>query len=635
MRVAILTATFWLAAMPMAAGAQPLGDRLDALGAEPCPDSGLVCLTLDVPRNHRGNDPTETIKITFGVSLASEESAGILVYSVGGPGGSGLAVAEDYLSAFNPETIARLDIVFFDQRGMGPVTGLECPVAQGAFDTADLPPDETAIATAQTYVTDCLKEMKNGDLLPYVDTEQAIRDLEVFRQALGAPQVWVYGESYGTQFAQQYATAFPQAVRGVILDGTVDLTLNLRAYYDTYARASERILARVFAECDALPDCAADMNGPAAEVYDRLSAQLATAPASVMLPLGSRQRAERTFTAGMLEGNAFYALYGPDDRTLFLRALAAAGRGDLLPMLRLSYASLYIDTETGEGIPDPTWFGAAYYAVSCLDYDSGSGDPLADARAVVEEAKAWAQDNRLVRAYFAERVVCALWPHRGGPDRPAAFAGGDFPTLVLNADTDPITPATMAYSVFDNVRNGALVIMQGGHHVIWGRGFACPDVIVDGMLTDGRMPTAPVQLCEQDFLEGYMPLTLPDPAAATALEVAQDVVTELDYYPELYNWDWTEEIAVGCDHGGTITGRSEDTEATYVFADCALWPGLVLNGTAVRRDAGEPGDGITLGLSVSGAQTGEIAYSDGVDTEAEAISGTWNGAAVTTPRPLP
>jgi hypothetical protein len=61
----------------------------------------------------------------------------------------------------------------------------------------------------------------------------------------------------------------------------------------------------------------------------------------------------------------------------------------------------------------------------------------------------------------------------------------------------------------------------------------------------------------------------------------------------------------------------------------------VLNGTAVRQDAGEPGDGITLGLSVSGAQTGEIAYSDRIDTEAEAISGTWNGAEVTTPRPLP
>ncbi len=616
-------------------GASPLADRLDELGADLCPGSSLTCLTIAVPRDHSANDPSQTIEVTFGVSLATGDSAGVLLFSVGGPGGSGLAVAGDYLAAFNPETIARLDIIFFDQRGTGPLTGIDCPLAQGVLDTADLPPDERAIATVQTYVTDCLAEMKHPEMLAYVDTEQAIRDAERFRELAGIERLWVYGESYGTQFAQQYATAFPQAVQGVILDGTVDLTLPLQAYYDSYARVSERILARVFSDCDALPACAADMGAPAAGVYDRLAATLAAAPATLAFPLGSGDYAERPLTAGMLEGNAFYALYGPDDRTTFLRALAAAGQGDLIPMLRLSYVNLYIDSETGLGVPDPTWFGAAYYAVTCLDYDSGGGDPMADAGAVVAEAKEWAKGNRLVRAYFAERVVCALWPNRGGPDRPAPFAGGDYPTIILNSDTDPITPASMAYAVADNARNTSLVVMQGGHHVIWGRGLACPDAIVDGMLIDGRLPTAPVQLCRQDFLQDYVPLTLPDPAVTDPLALAQGVVTELDHYPELANWDWAEEITVGCDHGGTIRGTPADLEASYVFTDCALWPGLVLNGTAVRQDAGEPGDGITLGLTVSGLHSGEIAYSYGGNTEAESIGGTWDGAAVTTPRPLP
>ena len=45
-----------------------------------------------------------------------------------------------------------------------------------------------------------------------VNTEQAIRDSELFRERIGAPKVWLYGESYGTQLVQAYATQFPQAV---------------------------------------------------------------------------------------------------------------------------------------------------------------------------------------------------------------------------------------------------------------------------------------------------------------------------------------------------------------------------------------------------------------------------------------
>jgi pimeloyl-ACP methyl ester carboxylesterase len=635
MRGTVLAAALGLAVLSPPANANPLADRLEALGASPCPDSELVCLTFAVPVDHRANDPDRTIEVTFGVHLATEDSAGVLLYSVGGPGGAGLALADDYLSAFDEDTVARLDIIFFDQRGMGPLTGLECPAAQAVFDTADLPADDSAIATAQTFVTDCLAELGDTGLLPYVTTDQAIRDAEMFRALLGVEKIWVYGESYGTQFAQQYATAFPQSVRGVILDGTVDLTLSLRGFYESYTTASEAILARVFAACDAMPDCAADMGGPAAAVYDRLVADLRAAPADLALPLGAGGTAARQLTAGMVEGNAFYALYGSDDRTVFLRALAAAGRGARLPMLRLSYSNFYIDSETGKGIPDPTWFGAAYYAVTCSDYDSGQGDPLADARAVIGQAQAWAPGKRLVRAYFAERLACALWPNRGPAERPAPYAGGDFPTLVLNADTDPITPAGQAYSVFDNARNASMILMQGGHHVIWGRGHACPDVIVDRMLTEGVLPDAPLQLCRQDFLEGYARLTLTDPAAADALAVAQGVATELDWYPELYNWDYAEDRALGCDHGGTITASAGETDTTYVFAACALWPGVVLDGSAIRRDAGDDDDRITLGLTVSGLHTGEIAYSRGTATEAETIAGTWNGAPLDTPRPMP
>jgi pimeloyl-ACP methyl ester carboxylesterase len=235
------------------ARAQDLQKMLTDLGAEPCEDSSLLCLTIDAPKDHFANDPSDTLPMTFAVSPASEPSTGILFYAVGGPGGSGLASADSYMAAFDEDVRSRLDFVFFDQRGTGPNHGLDCPLAQGSFDRSDVTlQDEAALlATVQAYVTDCQDELDRTDILPFVGTDQAIRDLELFRQAIGAPQVWLYGESYGTQFMQSYATAFPDAIKGVILDGVVDLNLSEDGFYRGYVLAAERILSRTFAACDA------------------------------------------------------------------------------------------------------------------------------------------------------------------------------------------------------------------------------------------------------------------------------------------------------------------------------------------------------------------------------------------------
>ena len=130
-------------------------DATSGLDLFPCELSTLSCTTLTVPRDHRANDPAQTLDITFALSFATEESRGILFYFVGGPGGSGLSAVESYLSAFDASLIENMDIVFVDQRGTGPVHGLACPVAQAKFDIAPAPlsdPD-AVLATAQAYVT--------------------------------------------------------------------------------------------------------------------------------------------------------------------------------------------------------------------------------------------------------------------------------------------------------------------------------------------------------------------------------------------------------------------------------------------------------------------------------------------------
>jgi pimeloyl-ACP methyl ester carboxylesterase len=616
-----------------------IADALPALGAKPCDTGDLICVSLTVPRDHGANDPSATMEITFAVSLASEDSKGTLFYFVGGPGGSGLAAADSYIASFDESLAQNMDIVFVDQRGTGPVHGLSCPLAQARFDSADAPLDQPAatIATARSYVDACIAEMDVGDLLAVVNTDQAIRDFELLRQAIGAPKVWLYGESYGTQVVQAYATLVPDAVRGVIVDGVVDLNLGAEGFYSTYTLAAERLFARTLKDCATLPGCAADMGRSAEVVYDTLAETLRSGPISVELVLADGSVAQRQLTMGLLDANAFYALYNPDGKADFLRVLAAAGRGNLVPMLQLGYANMYIDPQTEVGVEDPGWFGAAFYAITCTDYDSGSGTPDERAAKIIEQAKAFAPNApRMLRSYYLERLACAFWPHQGSAQRPEPFAGGDYPTLVLNGDADPITPISMAYSVLDNAANSYGVFMKNGPHVIWGRGLACPDDIVQALLYSGALPSAKEQQCSQDFMGDYAPLTLTDPAMmADPLAVAQAVDAEIWNSIELGSWNGEHTITVGCDLGGTLTASATDAGTDYALNACSFWPGLMVSGTGTEVAADSEEDGLILTLAVSGVHEGDIGYIYRTSDEVWSLIGTYDGKLVGTTRSYP
>jgi pimeloyl-ACP methyl ester carboxylesterase len=631
--------TLALLCLAAPASGQSLAEAARALDLQPCALSDLSCVTLTLPLDHRANDPAQTIDITFALSFASVESRGILFYFVGGPGASGLSAAEGYLSAFDASLTQYMDVVFVDQRGTGPDHGLSCPLAQGRFDSAPMSIDDpkAAKATARSYVTDCIAELQRPELLPYVASDQAIRDSEAFRQAIGAPKVWLYGESYGTQFVQAYAAAFPTAVQGVILDGVVDLSLDARQFYSAYTVAAEDILRRTLAACADIAACARDMGRDAAQVFDDLAARVGAGPLDVPFIRADGSRETRQLTAGLLDSSAFYALYSPEGRAEFLRVLAAAERGNLLPLLQLGYANAYIDPETEIGIADPGWYAAAFFAITCTDYDTGPGTAEERADRILAEAAAHAPNApRLLRSFFQERLACAYWPHQGPPDRPARYAGGDWPTVILNADADPITPAGMAYDVFDNARNAYAVIMAGGPHVIWGRGLACPDRIVQDLLSDGILPVAREQRCEQNLVADYLPLTLTRPGDLDdPLTVARAVETELLHLIPLGTWDGYDPLSLGCPFGGTLTATATYDGTSYAFSDCRFWPDLAVTGFGSDYNAGRDDDGLLLEFTASGAQTGTLTYRYRSREEATSLSGIWNGQPAQLPRQAP
>src|SRR5512147_2501529 len=210
---------------------------LQQLGGQPCPDeSTFTCVTLTMPLDHFNPADTRTLQVTFAVLPATGNRKGMFVTATGGPGTAGIAVADSYTAALDPSIPRRFDIVFFDQRGVALSGGLTCPEAAAAYYQTDAraitPQQEAAVKNAaRTFSQACVSEMGNPDSLPYLGTQQAVADLDRFRQLMQDEKFWLYGESYGTQYAQTYAAAHGNHLAGLILDGTVDLTLNAFEYY--------------------------------------------------------------------------------------------------------------------------------------------------------------------------------------------------------------------------------------------------------------------------------------------------------------------------------------------------------------------------------------------------------------------
>jgi TAP-like protein len=294
---------------------------------------------------------------------------------------------------------------------------------------------------------------------------------------------------------------------------------------------------------------------------------------------------------------------------LLQRAIAAAGRGELVPLVRLVYANLYVDPLTLEPIADPSYSDAMYYGVDCQDYTYYSGAPGERVSEFVDEASAVAaQLPRLGSSIFLSDLACAFWP--GAPEemsRPAPLRAEGVTTLVLGSTGDPITPIGQGESVFERLADGYLVTQQGGPHVIFGRGIPCQDGLVTRFLVDGKRPAERRTTCPGELVTAYVPL-----APVSALSFAGpraafvSAETEISYLPEYYYWDGLGTLSVGCPlGGGKIRFDETATGATMTLRSCAFSRGLRFTGSG-SIDYGE--DRVVLDVQAEGRFNGRFRY---------------------------
>jgi pimeloyl-ACP methyl ester carboxylesterase len=547
-------------------------NTLADLGGELCEDSAFTCLTLDLPVNHFDPSDDRTLAVTFAVLPASGARQGAFVVAVGGPGGSGLEEADWRFESFGPTIRERFDIVFFDQRGVDMGEELTCPnAAESSTDTwSQLPDDlperwDPLVQATSAYVEDCVAEMPRGDLLPFLGTAQAAADLEAFRDAMDYDRLVLYGESYGTQFAQVYADAYPDSVERLILDGTIDLTLDAQQESELDLDAMDSVLGLVFEACDLDVDCAADMGMPAAEAYRKLETQLEEGPATVMLPNGDGGTEEVTLAAKDLGSVAFSNIYMESDRMVFLRALAAyAGRSDLVPLVRLNEVDGWSDISP-----------AVYQSVTCLDTAMPGDTPEEETDNIRGAAEA-AEPTQ--RGAHESALDCVFWPgvdHAQDPLDP--FVGTGIPTLVIATEADPTTPYVSGLAVYEHLDDGYLIEVTGGSHVMFGRGMDCVDEAVTAYVIDGIGPDRIT--CDADLISEYFPLIPESLDGYSTAEILLLSEYELILTPEHLAWDELDDLTVGCNNGGIVTFTPNDTGTSYELEGCGLAETLRISGT--------------------------------------------------------
>ena len=579
----------------------------------PCPASRFVCITLSVPRDHfsAGGPRWE---VTYALHRATGERLGTFVTITGGPGSSGIAVADEYSEGLDQAVVEHYDLVFLDQRGVGRSRPMECPTATATYARA--PGDPTAPAgraavakAAERYATDCVAE-SNVDRadLPFFSTRQAVEDLEAFRRYLGAGKIHLYGESYGTQYVQTYAVAHPDAVAALYLDGPVDLTTDPITFYAEQARAIDDVLAATLAHCAADPACRDDTaGGSPAAAYDALRARLNRAPLTFSFVTAGGAKETREFTTTDLYNAVVNYLYSPSARSLLERALTAASHGDLVPLARLSYDGTDVDPETLAARPDPRESDAAYFAVECQDYAfyPGAGDPAARVAAWVADAeKAGIAGLRVATTLYGD-LPCLWWPAQPARDaRPPPIVNPPYPTFVLTATLDPATPRSNAVRIYGRLSNAYFAQTTGGAHVSLGRGQSCPDQLLTDFLVRGASPPLRVTVCDGKVAGRYVANARPavdDYGDGLALlRSMEDQITGTDEYHYRLDQD---PITMGCDLGGSLRYEPVAGGTRLKLDRCSFTSGAPMTGTGMIDD--ETG---TFSLAV-GLPGGRLRYS--------------------------
>jgi pimeloyl-ACP methyl ester carboxylesterase len=428
------------------------------------------------------SDPgRESIDIAVIRMDAPGDAQGSLLVNPGGPGGSGYNLVRDSAEILLSERLRQsYDVVGFDPRGVNRSSAVECLTDEERDEarTETIPPDATdeealAILEADSAEYAELCAERTGELLGYVDTVSAAKDMDILRALVGDEQLNFLGFSYGTQLGAAYAGLFPKNVGRFVLDGAVDPSLSSAEITAGQIAAFDEALRNYIRDCHTQSDCPlpGDMEEAVAvidELFESVEESPMTAADGRMVTIG-------TFFQGFV-----LPLYDSASWPALTAALDRALQGDPSEFLR--FADLSAERE-----PDGDYLtnaSAAFTAVTCLDYPMS-----ADPEVMAEEAEALEASSAVFGEYLSYgALACKDWAYEPVLKPAPVSAPGAPPMIVIGTTGDPATPYEWSLSLADQLESAVHVTWEGQGHTAYGRSGECIESLVDDFLIDGTVP---------------------------------------------------------------------------------------------------------------------------------------------------
>ncbi|USS96366.1 alpha/beta hydrolase [Serratia symbiotica] len=210
----------------------------------------LIHQVVEVPLIHQVNAShmlpgnNGTVRLALTLLPGTGVKKGSLVVISGGLGQPGI----------NPQLVgdARLrksyDIVGYDPHGAGQSTPkITCQLAENnetlSHNSNDIPAAELQ---ARKMINACIKGT-GAEILQHMSTDEAVKDLNLIRHALGEPALTAEAYSYGTEVAVLYAERYPKKTRALVLDGVMAMYAHYLPLHETHSKYA--IYGRTLANC--------------------------------------------------------------------------------------------------------------------------------------------------------------------------------------------------------------------------------------------------------------------------------------------------------------------------------------------------------------------------------------------------
>jgi pimeloyl-ACP methyl ester carboxylesterase len=488
--------------------------RVPVLDWSAC-DSGFQCATARVPLDYRHPDAA-MISIAVIRHLATDPTRrlGTMFVNLGGP----MEQIEPFVSGFTAipgELRARYDIIGFDPRGLGFSTAVRCfpsVTAESNF-LAKLPPFPVGArpdaAWERTWARfDALCAQRNGSLLNHVTSADTARDMNLLRQAVGAPVLNYLGVSDGSALGAIYANLFPATTGHMVFDGSVDpvaltssgpLPASLREGQDLATAAELRSYLDL---CGQAPVSACAFSAGTAPATEAKFATLEKILLRHPVNFGSPPQA--VTYAGLLTNIPLGDVDQWQGSSVLLQQLWADATSPSAavpsPVAAASPGAAAI-ARPAPAAPSGGASGSVYtgmeqqYAVSCTD----EADPrrVGAYAAAARLAKARAGGYGLFFTWTAE--PCAHWPATAAPDR---YVGPwNRPTasviLVMSLTGDPLTSHQDAIAMTRDLARARLLTIDGFGHTELANPSTCAINDEVSYFTTGALPPAGT-VCAQD-----------------------------------------------------------------------------------------------------------------------------------------